>query len=301
MSKGDTVRKRIADLMGTRTQGEFSEAVGVSRSLVSEWLSGVSVPSAPGFLKLAAEATESNPALAPFFWEQAGILPEATLSLADLLLKKGEGKMHTILATAEGMLKERKGDEEQLAREGKVVLVPLWPEDASATTQEPLPLPAFLVPNIASTYYVVAQAPANDAAQRGFAPGDIIVFDSSDELKGQFERLVGEEWLVRLAEGRHRRGGLFIGRAGYIAEGATRHMVLAPFDAPPTSWGIVRLHPPTPFIKLGDSHRRREHVPGVGQPADSEVYDLAECEVLGKFIARLKGEPGPLWKRRARG
>lgn len=302
---GDLIR----DLMNWRgeTQSGFAEALGVDKSTVLRWLSGDAVPSAEAWLKMAALAHDLGAAEAAFFFRQSRIDPQVLISAADSYMHTGGVDMRQILASAETILRERLADSKVLEEQGKVVLVPPFGEGASVA-QEPLglvPVPAFLVPNKTSTFYIVAQPPSIfDGSRRGFAPGDIIVFDLSEELTTDFERMVGEEWLVRVPPKAQDPGGLSIVRPGYISEGGTRHAVLVESDIPPRSWAGLYVHHPQPFIKLGSSHGStpsfRERSRAAGRALSPDWYEVEEIKFLGKFIGRFRGEPGDLWNRGAK-
>jgi transcriptional regulator with XRE-family HTH domain len=306
--KGDEMEEklklgdRIKRLRGGLTQAAFADLVGAGQTSVSEWELGNAEPSAAISFRLAA--LSHNPEDSMTFLKQAGLEPDAVVSVADMLLKKGEVKMDAILATAENKLKDRMGDQKQMEDEGKVILVPPFPEDAPLA-QQPLlmiPVPAFLVSHKASTYYVTEPSSIFSGGGHGVAPGDVIVFDASEVQPGDFDRFIGEELVVRITPGEHGPGGLFLGRAGIIAEGPKlRHLVLAPMDEPPSNWALHRLHQgERSFVKLGDSHGTPIIGPH-GAHQRSDWHPLSACRILGRLIARFSTGPVEFWKRQARG
>lgn len=311
MTKDAKIGKCIEDVRDQKgeTQAQSSEFAGVSQGRWSEWESGVTIPSAEGYVKLAAWAGKSDPDAAFFFWTQAGLDPDAVISVANVLLKKGEVKMDAILATAEEKLNERMGDQKQMADEGKVVLVPPFPGGPSAAQRPVLSAPSLLVPNKASIYYIVGETDQLDNVRRGYAPGDFIFFDASETGTGEIlERLVGEELLIRFTAASFPHGGpgggLFIGRAGWVTEFRDKgpeHMGLFPYDASPLPHWVA-----SPTVKLGGSWRGshaehvRRHMTGDPQIVLlPDWYEYSECQVLGKVIARFTVGTVELWKRQA--
>lgn len=307
---GELIEK-LRDQQGM-TQAQFAEAIGASQGRLSEWESGVTIPSAEGYVKLAAQAAKSDPDRAFFFWTQAGLQPDAVISVADLLLKKGEVNMDAILATAEQKLNDRMGDQGQMANEGKVVLVPPFPEGASVAERPVLAVPSLLVPNKALIYYIVGQSDPLDIARRGFAPGDFIFFDASETGTGEIlERLIGEELLVRLTAPSTPHAapgaGLFIGRPGFLIEYSDKgpeHMALWPPDVPPPAWDHP--HGLLAMAKIGGSwagsvaeRRRQSQKPHLHHIVYRDWYEYSECQVLGKVLGRFNAGTVELWKRQA--
>jgi transcriptional regulator with XRE-family HTH domain len=299
-----SVGERIRAIRGNMSQAEFGELLHSSQGAVSAWERDDKErsPSAAIYLRLAALARTSDDSV--FFLEQAGLEPDAIISVADLLLKKGEVKMDEILATADDLLNKRTGQAKKEADKGTVVLVPRFPEGASTEEQPALAVPAVFVPNRASVYYIVAPSNPIDITRRGFGPGDFIFFDASVAGTGEIlEGLAGDEVLVRLTpSGPHSHGeGLFIGRPGFIPETRDQpipHMGLWPSDRNPSSWTA---EPHQALAYIGSSWRRHaihryreEHI-----DRRRAWYEFSECEVLGKVIARFSAGTVDLWKRQA--
>jgi transcriptional regulator with XRE-family HTH domain len=306
MERNAEVARRIKAVRGEQTQAEFAKRLEVTQPMVSSWEAGRDLPSSEMYFRLtnaAALAGSSDDCV--LFLEQAGLQPDAIISVADVLLKRGEVKMDAILATAENKLKDRMGDQKQMEDEGKVTLVPPFPEDVPVA-QQPLPLmpvPAFLVSHKASTYYVTAPSSIGfGGAGHGVAPGDVIVFDASEVQPGDFDRFIGEELVVRITLGERGPSALCLGRVGIIAEGLKlRHLVLAPMDEPPSNWGPHRLHQgDVSFVKLGDSHGAVTMSPHGGFRR-TDWHPLSACRILGRFIARFSTGAMEYWKRQARG
>ncbi len=303
MVKKLTIGERIEKLRKsqTLTQEEFAAELGSSSGRISEWESGVATPSAEGYVKLAAQAAKSDPDEAFFFWTQAGLQPDAVISVADVLLKKGEVKMDAILATAEDKLKERMEDQKMLEDKGKVVLVPPYPEDITAAKQAPPPLavPSFLISHRATTYYTtVLPRLYYRPAGVGLSAQDIIVFDAFDRSLQAVLDSLGEEWLACIPEREESTGRLFLGRAGLFMRHSQRHLALGPLDQDPSGWQPVTSATGSGelFTAWGDrfvelarfDHAREEYVPLKGR------------QVLGRFIARFSQGALEYWKQRAR-
>lgn len=271
MPRPEEIAKRILELRDKtgKTQEQFAESFGFSQSRVSGWELEQTTPSVEALVKLASLSKELNdPDGALFFLEASGLDLNVVKSAAGVLL--GEEK-------------------------AKTVIIPPFPEEGATPAAEGVPfitVPALFVTNKASTYWLLGQPPSPfDSEGRGFAPGDIIVFDALGAHAGA-RGFVGEEVLVRLPERRNQPGGLFIRRPGFVADGATPHMVLGPPDEFPKTWLPGR----TDLIKLGDSHKKAAWQHPVGR----DWYELSECEVLGKFIARFSVGTSEFWKRGAR-
>jgi transcriptional regulator with XRE-family HTH domain len=309
MERNAEVARRIKAVRGEQTQAEFAKRLEVTQPMVSSWEAGRDLPSSEMYFRLtnaAALAGSSDDCV--LFLEQAGLQPDAIISVADVLLKRGEVKMDAILATAENKLKDRMGDQKQMEDEGKVTLVPPFPEDVPVA-QQPLrliPVPAFLVTHKASTYYIEVKAPSIfGPAGHGIAPGDLIVFDASEALVKDPEGLIGEELLVRLTDAveGHRAGDLALGRVGLLPSGALGDhysIVLGPPDEPPRNWAVP--------IVMRHKHRERSNLTiGHLQLSGSRVQDLRDwagfssCRILGKFVARFSSGSLGDWRSQARG
>lgn len=312
--KAETAGQRISRIRGEEmSQAEFGKLLDSSQGAVSAWERDDKdrAPSAGIYFRLAALARDPEDSI--FFLEQAGLQPDAVMSVADMLLKKGDVKMDTILATAEKKLNDRRGDQKQMADEGKVVLVRPFPEGPSAAERPILAVPALFVPNKASIYYIIGQTDPLDIARRGYAPGDFIFFDASETGTGEIlDRLVGEELLVRLTAASFPHGGhsgLFVGRPGLLIEQTHKgpeHMALWPPDLPPPGWDHP--HGFLAMAKIGaswaGSTAERLRQSRKGHPhhvVHRDWYEYSECQILGKVIARFSAGTTELWKRQARG
>ncbi|MGB9485930.1 MAG: helix-turn-helix transcriptional regulator, partial [Terriglobia bacterium] len=148
--KPATVGERIKAIRGEMSQAEFGQLLDSSQGAVSAWERDDKdrSPSAAIYFRLAALAHDPDDSI--FFLQQAGLDPDAVISVADVLLKEGEVKMDTILATAEQVLNEQLGDQQQRAKEGKDFIVPPY-NDAQALPFE-VSVPTSLVSNRASTF-----------------------------------------------------------------------------------------------------------------------------------------------------
>jgi len=280
--KEKTAGERIRAIRGERTQAEFGELFQANQGTVSAWERDDNdrAPSAAVYFRLAAIADDFEDSI--FFLQQAGLQPDAIISAADALLKKGEIKMDTILATAESLLKDRIGDAKKMEDEGKVVLVPPFREGQDQSSISPaIPVPAWKVPNKASTYYIEAPVSQLGRAGRGVAPGDLLVFDSSEK---SVEDNAGEEIVVRSPD-----GSLSIGRLGFVTGGI---LVLAPADELPNNWSSSHLDLrdlPIERLILGEEPPREgRRIPGI------------RGEILGRLRARFPGQVSDFWKHHAK-
>jgi transcriptional regulator with XRE-family HTH domain len=297
--KQKTAGERIRELRGDMSQADFGQLLDSSQGAVSAWERDDKdrSPSAAVYFRLAALARDPEDTV--FFLEQAGLQPDAVISVADALLKKGEVKMDAILATAEEKLRERMGDQKEMEEKGKVVLVPPFDKRPGPYEEDELiPVLAAKVRHKASTYYVEAPWSEFGAVGHGVGPGDIVVFDTSGVEPGDFDSLSGEVVALRIAPGENRPGGLFVGRVGFIAEGPKlRHLVLGPIDEPRHNWGLHRLHASEAcYVKLGESHG----TPTIGMHgahSRSDWHPLSSCQILGRVVGTYPGPVPPSWKR----
>jgi len=290
--KAASTGERIRAIRGEKTQAEFGELFQANQGTVSAWERDDEdrAPSSAVYFRLAAIADDPEDSI--FFLQQAGLEPDAVISAADALLKKGDVKMDAILATAENKLKEMTGDQKELEDEGKVVLVPPFREaPVQGPPSPPVPVPAWKVANKASTYYIEAQGSQFARVGTGVAPGDLIVFDASDT---SVEANVGEEVVIRSPD-----GGLSIGRLGFIPLGSgERIMVLAPADELPNNWNSFHLDLPNMPIQRLTLGREVDPAKLEGQRARQLGVG---GEILGRFLARFSGSVSGFWKRMARG
>lgn len=282
---------RIKRLRGELTQAAFADLVGAGQTSVSEWELGNAEPSAAISFRLAALSHDPEDSMT--FLKQAGLEPDAVVSVADMLLKKGEVKMDAILATAEDKLKDRIGDQKELADKGKMVLVPPFTEGKWGVQRSlpEKPVDAEDVPNKASTYYVVAGSPAvYQAAGLGVAPGDIVVFDRSGASEG-FRGFLGEEVVAEFGD------GLAVGRVGDIAVGPKlRYTVLGPSDVPPQGWNLMMLHHPTRCLMI-ESNEMDFHA--AQRPQIAPVQGVGR--LLGRFRQRISTGTHDYWRKQMGG
>jgi transcriptional regulator with XRE-family HTH domain len=273
--KQETAGERIERIRGERSQAEFGELLGgASQSAVSAWERDDKdrAPSAAIYFRLAALADDPDDAV--FFLQQGGLPSEAVLSVADLLLKKGDVKMDAILATAEQVLKQQLGDQQQRAKEGKDLIVPPYPGVVKLPFD--VTVAAVLVSNQASTFYVVAPSEAYKPAGYGVAPGEIVVFE---RCALSHEIHIGEKVVAEFKD------GLYVGRLNW-AEG---HLVIGPDDQVPGAWPLgagsqARIIGSFGHIEPGlELHRQKHELTGL----------------FGLWIAQFGTGVHPFWKKMA--
>lgn len=285
MAKAETIGKRIEKVrMGQEmTQAEFSKAIGASQGRLSEWESGVTIPSAEGYVKLAAQAAKSDPDEALFFWTQAGLQPDAVISVADVLLKIGDVKMDAILATAEQVLKQQLGDQQQRAKEGKDFIVPPYPGVERLPFE--VPVSALRVSNQATTYYLpVVGKDMFSRVGHNVEHGDILVFDSHEI--SSYDEIAGEKVVIEFKD------GLYVGRLGYVAEGVTSHLVIGPSDVPPANWAFHV----TPDLRLIRSY----HAPDSRFESQSRRIPDEVQRYWGLWLDQFNIGAQESWKKMAR-
>ena len=278
--KAETAGQRINRIRGEMSQAKFGELLGSSQGAVSAWERDDKdrSPSATIYFRLAALA--HDPDDSSFFLQQADLEPDAVVSVADILLKKGEVKMDAILATAEQVLKEQRGDQQQRAKEGKDFIV--QPHNEAHRLPFEVSVAARLVSNQASTFYEIVGT-KNVYARAGYRveAGEILVFDSREISSS--DEILGEKVVYEFED------GLFVGRLGYVAEGAIRYLVLGPPDETPLNWAFH-----IPNLRVISSSDTDPNLPGHRQPHKVLRY-------LGLLIAQFVGAGAhDHWKRMAR-
>jgi|GEM_PF-4962826 len=163
MKKASNFGERIQKLREASkglTQAELAKHLGVSRSTVSAWETGVNPPPPGAWLKLADFMDNLEDIIA--CWEAAGIKPDTLVKAAEKL--------------AERSLIRPKEDE--------IVLVPpllsIGLQDKPPLP--PLPLPARYGVNPASTRYIEVDAAIRD---NSFEFGDLLFIDVSETSDGR--------------------------------------------------------------------------------------------------------------------
>jgi transcriptional regulator with XRE-family HTH domain len=227
--KEKTTGERIRAIRGDRSQADFGEEVlGSSQGAVSAWERDDKdrAPSAAIYFRLAALAPD--PEDARFFLKQAGLTPEAVISLADSLLGK----------------------------ERNAFIVP--PYDEAQRLPFPVSVSASLISKQSATFYVVAGKGHPTAhAGTGVAPGEIIVFE---KCPPRYEDYIGEKVVAEFKD------GLFVGRIGSSADEWGRYLMIGPPDVFPRGFhaGHGRIisvfgdiHP------MGLEHRKLHEVTGI--------------------------------------
>lgn len=277
--KQKTAGERIKAIRGDdMSQAEFGALLDSSQGAVSAWERDDKdrSPSAAVYFRLAALARDPDDSV--FFLQQAGLEPDAVISVADVLLKKGEVKMDAILATAEEKLNDRMGDQRKREKEGKDVIVPPY-EEADRLPFE-VSVPAPLVSNQAATFYLVAGS-KNPLARvgHGVAPGEIVVFESH---KPSYNELVGEKVVFEFDD------GLSVGRLGHLGDEFGQHLVLGPADEFPSSW-----RGPGGLPVISSFTKRKDLLTLHHKPRDVRRF-------LGVWIAQFDIGVHESWKRSAR-
>ena len=281
--KQETAGQRIERIRGDQTQAEFGALLGgASQSAVSAWERDDKDrgPSSAIYFRLAALAHDPEDSI--FFLQQAGLQPDAVISVADVLLKKGDVKMDAILATAEQILKQQLGDQQQRAKKGKDFIVPPYP--GSAQLPFDVSIPAFLVSNQATTFYLpVVAKDIFGRVGHHVEHGDILVFDGRDV--SSYEEIAGEKVVIEFED------GLYVGRLGYVSEGMTRHLVVGPADDPPSNWAFHV----TPHLRIINS----SHIPDSHYDARSRREPDKVRRYLGLWLAQFSTGAQDWWKKMA--
>jgi transcriptional regulator with XRE-family HTH domain len=280
MERDAEVARRIKALRGDQTQAEFAKQLEVTQPMVSSWEAARELPSSEMYLRLtnAAGLARSSDDCA-FFLEQAGIQVEAVASVANTLLERGEVKMDVILPTAENRLKERLGDQKQRVDEGKDVLVP--PFEGTEPVPFDVTVPASRVSNLSSTFYeVVATKNIYGRAGHGVRAGDILVLDKREI--SSYDEILAQKVVVEFKD------GPFVGQLAYVSEGATRHLVIGPFDEVPGNWMFHTI----PDLRVISSHHTDPNL-----PKHRQSHDI--CRYMGLWVTQYGAEAAAEWKRMA--
>jgi transcriptional regulator with XRE-family HTH domain len=280
--KKKTAGERIRDIRGEMSQADFGQLLDSSQGAVSAWERDDKdrSPSAAIYFRLAALAHDPDDSI--FFLNQAGLRPDAVITVADVLLKKGEVKMNAILATAEQVLKQQLGDQQQRAKEGRDFIVPPYPGVERLSFD--ISVPALLVSNQATTFYLpVGTKDMFRQVGHNVEAGDILVFDSREV--SSYEEIAGEKVVVEFED------GPYVGRLGYVAEGLTHHLVIGPSDVPPANWAFHV----TPDLKVIHSH----HAPGSRYEGQSRRERDEVQRYLGIWLAQFSTGAHDWWKKMA--
>ncbi len=260
-------------------QADFGQLLDSSQGAVSAWERDDKErsPSAAIYFHLAALAHSAEDSL--FFLEQAGLKPDAVISVANVLLKEGKVNMGAILATTEDLLKERLGDQKQRMTEGKDVLVPPF------KGTEPVPfdvtVPASRVSNLSSTFYeIVGTKSVYGRAGHGVGAGDILVLDKREIPS--YDEILAQRAVVEFED------GPFVGQFAYVSDGTTRHLAFGPFDGTPGgfSFGV------TPDLRVISSHHS-----DLGVPTNRQSHEIRRY--MGLLLAQYPAEVAAEWKRAA--
>ena len=278
--KTATVGERIKAIRGDISQAEFGALLDSSQGAVSAWERDDKdrSPSAAIYFRLAALARDAEDAI--FFLQQAGLQPDAVMSVAALLAKGGV-KMDAILATAEQVLKQQLGEQQQRAKEGKDFIIPPYPGIKKLPFE--VSVPAVLVSNQATTFYLPVVA--RDMSRRvghNVEHGDILVVDNRDVA---YDEIVGEKVVLEFED------GLYVGRVGYVAEGVTHHLVIGPSDVPPANW---QFHT-TPDLRI----IRSSHAPGSRYESQSRREPDKGGQYFGLWVAQFNIGAQEYWKKMA--
>jgi transcriptional regulator with XRE-family HTH domain len=256
MKKALTIGERIEKLRNDRgqTQTEFAKGVGVTQGAVSAWERDDKdrAPSSDIFFRLAGLASESEDSL--FWLEQAGVTPQALLAAANKIL------------------------EDQTLQPGATDLIRVLPLPGQKKSEErEAILRATDIPDLSFVGYLIVD---DQSADKGLAPGDLLVVDTSQRdgpyLKPFFQ--AGDIVLER--EGKFYAGRLF----------------LEPLTGdPPDNWAAVLrlpglMHPACQMVLA--KYECDAKTPGweLRKEAAEKIRRPPEWHILGSVIVRYPGQ-----------
>jgi transcriptional regulator with XRE-family HTH domain len=243
MDEGNEIGLRIAKLRdhGRVTQTYLAEVLGVTPAAVSQYESGDAKPSIATLFKLAHYAMQwDDDEGALFFWHAAGLRDEYLSSVVEMFIKTSgtdSGAINKMLMSA---ARTRANDLGLAA--GTVVPVPRYALDGAPDkdARSPLYLPADLGEAASGLRYFEAPPLEHPFGHvdRGFAPGDRIVYDATGAAKASLLSFEFEAVLAYFAPGNMQKGwppygGLFVGRLGAVNVGTGFAVVLAPLGSHP--------------------------------------------------------------------
>ena len=258
---GETIRA-MRDALGMN-QEEFGRLLDSSQGAVSAW---------------ERDDQDRSPSGVIFFLARAGIQPDSVVSLA-ALLGKGGINMDSILPIAERVLGEKLDLKSQRELEGKDFIVP--PFEGTKGLPFDVTVPASRVSNLSSTSYeVVGTKNIYGRAGHGVRAGDILVLDKHEI--SSYDEILGQKAVLEFGD------GPFVGQLAYMSEGATRHLVIGPFDEPASNWAFHR----TPGLRVISSHHGNPSLPEHRQSHGTPRY-------MGLLVALYDADVANEWKRTA--
>jgi transcriptional regulator with XRE-family HTH domain len=274
MKKSSESGKQIRELrdeLGLK-QVEFAERLGVTQATISSWEAGDEdrAPSAEAYIHLALLASYPK---SLWFWKQAGIDPEAIVSVADKILKERGAPAKV----------------GEAVRRPRYRMIDRGREEAGPL----LILPGEFILNPGSTVCFVLDG---KSASFVFAPGDIVVVDASDvevpdlALSPFFDKIVlmefNAESLRKNMPHYHGPEGLFIGKLRLQSSGTfSWEARLTPLDerfkvhaVVVGEWGYDFRDDSNPPRYRGQDRDRAEKL------APGEIRLYPSCRIVGAVI-----------------
>jgi DNA-binding transcriptional regulator YiaG len=253
-SKDSEIAEHIRRLRKTwgGTQAQFAKELAVDQGRVSQWESGVATPSIEALLKLGSMARQGmkspgDGGEALFFWRKTGIdlytfvdIVMGLMNSPEELAENEQVAVKWLLAHASAEYdawdKIQEWPKGPLEREPeRLALIRPFPERKwkgwGGEANGLLAIPAHFVPDKARIYYLTIGPGVPPMYPAGFAPRDVIVFDTLNAASGRLELF---EKQVLLVDFEDLPSGLLIARLDHAPDSG--ELVLGPPDVPPNNW-----------------------------------------------------------------
>ncbi len=259
MKKNSEVVKRVKALRKAldMNQLEFAKHGGFPQSRVSEWESG-KAPSADAYIRLGNLASHPDNL---WFWEQAGLTPQA------------------LVAAASKVMRERFS----APPESEIVRVPAYDDLSAAGFASMLALPAKLVPNPGTAYFL--RFTEKHDPSLGFQCGDILILDTQDAGSPCLKPFFGHMIVVGNAhkEGQEKLERPLMGRLTLVGIGRRFEAML---------WPVGSIVAGRTLVSIAD-YEVASDVLDNDKAADEALEKIAPSPylpVLGRVVAYIPSE-----------